>query len=524
MNIIARISTCAGIGHLMRMKWLLHEFTVRHYTLTLILDRSSVDISYLLSDLTCEQHYVVTNSTHDLGLLKSLIESENPDFVFIDHYELGYEYECALQPLVGKVVVFDDLANSHYCDFLFDAKWQGSETSHRYDNKVPDFTQVYQGPDFALLSPEYSKNACIENIHNSKNRILLSLGGGGDLALFAGFINAIPQVLLKTLHISVVIGPQAKNREMLDAISQKLPEITLLESPISLAKHYAGCDLFIGALGTSLYELAALHVPNITFSIARNQHNELPHLEALGHFLHLDFIDLAQMKLFGENFDKILNALPRIGDLRRQGTLTVDGRGVHRVANILMGIKQDTTTRGLASYVHDYEHLSSSISVRPIFDGDVNDYLAARNKPNNAKRMTVTEPIERLTHYLWWFNNKRHSYAVEQNGKVIAYIWHQLHHCNGIEYLYGGWFTTHEDVPFNIAMLILQWQLDFCGERYPQAHWLAVIHKENKFVNLLNRYMGFVETPQASSFHMATQSLFPHADAEFNFVVRYANE
>ncbi|KAF7774116.1 hypothetical protein PCIT_a0512 [Pseudoalteromonas citrea] len=524
MNIIARISTCAGIGHLMRMKWLLHEFTVRHYKLTLILDESSVDVSYLLSGLTCEQHYVVTNSAHDLELLISLTASEKPDFIFIDHYELGYEYELALQSLGGKVVVFDDLARAHYCDYLFDAKWQGSDTYTRYNTQVPEFTEVHQGPDFALLAPDYLKIDGEAVIEREVKHILLSLGGGGDLRLFAALVSAIPKEFLKKLHISVVVGPQAQYKEQLHAICKNTPELTLLDAPLSLVEYYASSDLFIGALGTSLYELAVFKVPSITFSIAENQHNSLSHLEAFGHFLHLDDISLLQISKLGEKLALIVNALPRLVKMREQSTLLVDGAGVQRVANILTGIKYQPSVGPLQSYVHEYQWLSSSISVRPVFDGDVNDYLAARNKPNNAKRMTVTEPIDRLTHYLWWFNNNRNSYVVEQNGKVIAYVWHQIYQCDGAEYLYGGWFTAGEEVPFNIAMLILQWQLDFCGELHPKAYWLAVIHKENKFVNLLNRYMGFIESPLGSSFHTVTQNLFPKADKQFNFVMRYPDE
>lgn len=524
MNIIARISTCLGIGHVMRMKWLLHEFSSRGYSLSVILDDGPVDVSYLIKELECELHYVITNSANDIALIKSLIVESKPCFVFIDHYELGYEYEVQLNALGCKVAVFDDLAREHYCDFLFDAKWEGHKTANRYDNKVPDFTKLYQGPDFALLSPDYSN--CKRKVITNKgiSKILLCLGGGGDLALFASFIRAIPAALMKELNISVVIGPQAKNRASLDLISKDIPEITLLEAPLSLAKYYSECDLFIGSLGTSLYELAAFKVPSITFSIAVNQNNELSHLEAFGHFLHLDMIDLAQMKMLGENLAKILCALPRITQLRKQAILLVDGAGVKRVVNALTGEQQGSGGDFIKSHVHAYTYLSETISIRPICDEDINDYLVARNKPSNAKRMTLTKSIERLPHYLWWFNNERQSYVVEKNGKAIAYIWHQLYRQNGAEYLYGGWFTADEELPFSIAILILQWQLDSCDELYPHAHWLAVIHKDNKFVNLLNRYMGFAETPQDSLFYSVTEGLFPQADKQFNFVMRYPNE
>ena len=74
-------------------------------------------------------------------------------------------------------------------------------------------------------------------------------------------------------------------------------------------------------------------------------------------------------------------------------------------------------------------------------------------------------------------------------------------------------------MPFNLAMLTLQWQLEFCKASHPNAIWLAVIHKDNKFVNLLNRYMGFVAIPIHSKEYKVTQQLFPLADEKFNFVM-----
>jgi hypothetical protein len=61
--------------------------------------------------------------------------------------------------------------------------------------------------------------------------------------------------------------------------------------------------------------------------------------------------------------------------------------------------------------------------------------------------------------------------------------------------------------------------LEYTQTIFPQGHWLAVINKENKFVNLLNQYMGFSKTAINKEAFDITEILFPQAStADFNFV------
>jgi hypothetical protein len=167
------------------------------------------------------------------------------------------------------------------------------------------------------------------------------------------------------------------------------------------------------------------------------------------------------------------------------------------------------------------EVLSGAFSVRKVADSDVNRYLIARNLPNNADRMTISKEIPRFGHYVWWLSNKRQSFVIEKEGVPVIYIWHDIYES---KYLYGGWFTCEGNVSLPEAMLALQWQLKHCKKVYPHATWLAVIHKDNKFVNLLNQYMGFKVTPVDSEAFLKTKAIFPHADGQFNFLMLENNE
>ncbi|WP_394191970.1 UDP-2,4-diacetamido-2,4,6-trideoxy-beta-L-altropyranose hydrolase [Pseudoalteromonas atlantica] len=523
MNIVARVSTCLGIGHLMRIKWLLLELqSSAQSNITLVLDTQKADITPFIQELVCvDIHFVETGSKQDLATLLCAIKTSNADLVIIDHYDLNIEYEKQISDAGTKLAVFDDLGREHDCDFLFDAKWEGELTQKRYDGKLPAKTQRFLGPDFSLLAPPFSQALHARLLRSkTKANVLCSLGGGGDLSVFASLVNSVPHKLHSQIQFTVVVGPKAENKQVITRLGEKFKNITTLCSPLSIANEYRNTDLFIGALGTSLYELAALKVPAITFSIAANQENDITHLQQLGHFLHLDELSDSQACLLGSQLGNFICCLPRIKKLRNNTSVTVDGLGVKRVAAILQAQQYHVSDKN--NHVKDGNYitqLTGEFSVREVQDSDINNYLAARNLSSNSQRMTINAEIPRLKHYLWWFRSERQSYVVEQAGVPSLYIWHQHVSINTNDYLYGGWFTACNDVPFNLAMLTLQWQLDFCRASHPEAIWLAVIHKDNKFVNLLNKYMGFVATPTDSIEYKTTQKLFPLADEQFNFVM-----
>ena len=144
MNIVARVSTCLGIGHLMRIKWLLLELQSNaQASITLVLDIQKADVAPFIQELVCDDiHFVETASQQDIATLLRVIKTSNADLVILDHYDLDVEYEKQIYSEGNKLAVFDDLGRDHYCDFLFDAKWMGELTQKRYDKKSPAKTST----------------------------------------------------------------------------------------------------------------------------------------------------------------------------------------------------------------------------------------------------------------------------------------------------------------------------------------------------------------------------------------------
>lgn len=74
---------------------------------------------------------------------------------------------------------------------------------------------------------------------------------------------------IPTLHI--VIGSLSKDKENLHALAKEYPFIKLHEKVMDMAALMSVCDLAISAAGTTLYELCALGVPTVSFTMADNQ-------------------------------------------------------------------------------------------------------------------------------------------------------------------------------------------------------------------------------------------------------------
>ncbi|KZN54974.1 hypothetical protein [Pseudoalteromonas luteoviolacea] len=523
--IVFRVDTRCGLGHFMRMKWLACELEKQDQKTLFLVDDCDISRTFM-SPLQAELVTIprFSDSEQDATWCKKYLSSieDAVTWVVVDGYELDSRWESIVLELGIKLLSVDDLERPHVGDCVLDMKWLGAETESRYQRLMDPKAHRLLGPQYAILAPEYLPEAQQQNTVKRDNNITFALGGGGNWHLLEGVIE---QLCSQALQIQLVFGPKATGTENLLLLSEQNENLKTLSAPASLAECYARTGLFVGALGTSLYELAATKTPSLTFSLAQNQENRIEDLEELGHYFHIsDLLSLPVEKVVSL-ITTLYTHRAEIEALRQSPKVNVDGRGASRITDYLLNSKADFlaneigTSSALGEVVTE---ISSSIKVRKIYDEDVNRYLNARNRDENMWRMTVTDKISKVDHYNWWFNNARQSYVLEQNGKALIYVWHQLRKHEGRDYLYGGWFAACDDVNFAHAQIILDWQLNYCAKLYPKGIWLAVINKDNRFVNLLNQKEGFISLIEGSKEYFLTQQIFAQADAsEFNFVGKF---
>lgn len=519
--IVFRADTTCGIGHFMRTLCIAKSLLARNIKSLFLVDNSNIPshffAEYQIDFLIVPSLTILEDAQYTVEIIKQ--QNEKVIGCVVDSYRLDQDWERSVQVHGLFVAAIDDLGRIHKADMVIDAKWQGNRTLERYSSSKLIHQTLLLGPHFALLHDEYRSIST----YKRTNSILVSLGGGGDWTKINSVISYLleSEILAHTI-IDVVIGPKAVNYESLEAKSVLFPNLKVHYAPKSLSNFFKTCGMFFGALGTSLYELAACKTPAVTFSIAPNQENNIFHLQDLGHFLHLDTIDGESESKLAKMVSELFVHRDKIKELREYSSINIDGLGSERVADAIVNSSSHIALpyqRLNLDFEKDY--LNESICLRKINDCDINHYLWARNRENNTWRMTITDQISRVEHYTWWFSKKRDSYLMSDLEGPLLYVWHESCQIDGRIYLIGGWFAASDRVNFSHAQLVLEWQLQLTKEQFGDATWLAVINKENRFVNLLNQRAGFSLLSPEDPDYPITKRLFPKAsEFEFNFVTK----
>jgi len=195
-------------------------------------------------------------------------------FLIVDHYSLESSWEKKLCSFVDKIMVIDDLANRfHDCDILLDQNL--GRKKEDYSEYVPDYCRLLLGPNYALLSRQYSRarfEALLQrrNAETVKN-VLVSLGGT-DPNNVTGFVLDVLAEVREELSIDVVLGSCMAHRDSLEEkIKKSLHTVHFFSSVENLSELMMSADLAIGAGGVSSYERCCLGLPTIMMSTADNQ-------------------------------------------------------------------------------------------------------------------------------------------------------------------------------------------------------------------------------------------------------------
>ena len=206
--------------------------------------------------------------------------------VVVDHYEIDAEWETAVGKDVGHIWVIDDLAErSHRCEVLIDPGLH-SESSVRYDGRVPDSAVRLLGPTFAFLRPEFDEPGHPRS--GAVNRILVYLGGGDrvPVELFK-ILEALDRPECSAISTTVLLGPLSYASSLLTQLRSEFPTVDAIGTSTSVASLMRDADLSIGTCGAANWERCAVGLPALTVLTAENQRDDAVHLSERAVVRHL---------------------------------------------------------------------------------------------------------------------------------------------------------------------------------------------------------------------------------------------
>ena len=248
---------------------------------------------------------------------------ESGEIAVIDGYHLDPCIAGACRARGAVVVVIDDIgAAVGECDLVLNQNL----TASTFDYGA---RQVLRGPRFALLRREVLRQR--ERLARAgADAVVVSTGGGrADLAcdVAAGLRRMLPESVV----VRAVVGV---------AVDLEFPAGVIgVIGARDMGEELAAATLYVGAAGSTAWELACLGVPAVLAPIAQNQQANAIRLEAEGVAVvvdpRADALVEAAVALYDDG--------DRRAAMARRGPELVDGNGARRVIEVVTALRHDRT-------------------------------------------------------------------------------------------------------------------------------------------------------------------------------------
>lgn len=294
------------------------------------------------------------------------------DWLVVDHYQLGAEWERGQRGAVHRVMVIDDLANrAHDCDLLLDQNVIGA--ANPYAGLVPPHCRVYLGPGYALLRSAFAGGG--KRATGLIRRVFVCFGGSDPMNHTAAALRALEPHAARLDRIDVVSPSDGEVEEL----CQRIPNVRLQVGG-EVADLLRAADLAIGGGGSMAWERACLGVPTLAFGIAENQLPVLERLFEAGCAVGETFMPHPDQTRMAAWLSAVLENAPLLRGIGARSAELVDGRGSQRIADALH---------------------SAGISFRRATKADSEDMLRWRNHPEVRARSLDANEIDPKTHSAW---------------------------------------------------------------------------------------------------------------------------
>ena len=282
------------------------------------------------------------NPETEIAQVSSVLSMNNYDWVVVDNYAIGEEWERVAKQYVKRLLVIDDLeTRNHFCDIFINQNFNAEMLGCK-KNLGPDSMRLL-GPKYALLRNEFLEERSKRSPTPFKDRdtparIFVCMGRNDNGSHTNWVIEQISASGLGN-HIDLKVVSACDREKLSQIIERNRPfyfKATLHYNPRNMAALMNDCDFAIGAGGVNALERCCMGLPSITIVTAENQYASAFGAKSLG---------IAEVLLGNkkdpESFKKVLRAFILDKDLKSMGDRCkeiVDGRGISRVLNAVQGI------------------------------------------------------------------------------------------------------------------------------------------------------------------------------------------
>ncbi|MDD4907490.1 MAG: UDP-2,4-diacetamido-2,4,6-trideoxy-beta-L-altropyranose hydrolase [Candidatus Omnitrophica bacterium] len=274
---------------------------------------------------------------NDAAQTLDIVNLIKPDWIIVDHYAIGRNWEKKLKTAVNKVMSIDDLANrSHECDILLDQNLYAGMRL-RYKRLLPEGCKELLGPEFALLRPEFRKARAKSRCRDGKVKKILVFFGGVDLANETQrVLEALVRLKRADISVDVAVGINNPHKIMIESLIKKMPNLTCYNKVRNISKLMRSADLFIGTAGITTWERCCLGLPSLVITIARNQVKIIKYLAKKNILFYIGESHKVKSARIQKDIEYFLTHPRRLKRYSLNSLKLVDGLGALRCAKTLI--------------------------------------------------------------------------------------------------------------------------------------------------------------------------------------------
>ncbi len=267
----------------------------------------------------------------------ALAQSCQANWVVVDGYRFGSEYQKWLKDAGLKVLAIDDYGHaSHYwADVVLNQNITADEAL--YHSREP-YTQLLLSTRYALLRKEFWPwRNWQRQIPPIASKVLVTLGGSDPDNVTLLVIQALQKAQIDGLEAVVVVGGSNPYYEQLNqAIKSSEASIILKQNVTNMPELMAWADLAITAGGSTCWETAFMGLPSLVIVIAENQQESALKLAELGLAIVLGQRDLSTEDKLSHSLSYLINSM-RSNYIQTNENLRrlVDGHGRKHVLDAL---------------------------------------------------------------------------------------------------------------------------------------------------------------------------------------------
>lgn len=201
-------------------------------------------------------------------------------------------------------------------------------------------TRLLLGPKYAPLKSCFGREPI--EISPTVSKVLVTTGGSDPYSFEVEFVSrALDSLSSKNLHFEIVIGGMSQDRDLLERLFADDDRVTLHFNVSNMVGIMKDCDLAISANGTTVYELAALGVPTISFAMVPEQEESAKRMMELGAVeccgsLYRDPSDVIAGVVLA--MDRLACDMEHRSRLAQSARGLIDGKGSLRIAKAILDL------------------------------------------------------------------------------------------------------------------------------------------------------------------------------------------